>query len=49
MKTYRILITLPGSARCLYFALATDSCSAIVAAMTQYPDACRISAKRMTA
>ncbi|MCM2340438.1 hypothetical protein [Rhodoferax sp.] len=49
MKSYRILITQPDGSRCLFFGLYADGFDAVIQTMTTYPDAKRISARRISA
>lgn len=47
MKTYRILITQSNGSRCLISGLYSDGFEAVIQTMTTYPDAKRISARRL--
>lgn len=47
MKTYAIKITLPNGWQGSCYGLYCDGFEAIIQAMTNYPEACRISARRL--
>jgi hypothetical protein len=47
MKTYRIQITMPDGSLGRHYGLYSDGFEAVIQAMTNFPDACRISARRI--
>jgi hypothetical protein len=49
MKTYRLMVTQPDGSRCLFCGLYADGFDAVIQTMTTYPDAKRISARRIAA
>lgn len=47
MKTYRIQITMPDGSIGRHSGLYSDGFEAVIQIMTDFPDACRISARRI--
>ena len=47
MKTYRITITMPDGSQGRHLGIYSDGFNAVIAAMTNFPEAMRISARRL--
>lgn len=47
MRTYRIHITMPDGSLGRHYGLYSDGFEAVIQAMTNFPEACRISARRV--
>jgi hypothetical protein len=47
MNSYRIKITMPDGSSARHYGLYSDGFEAVIQAMTHFPDACRISARRI--
>lgn len=47
MKTYRIKITMPDGSTGRHYGLYSDGFEAVIQTITDFPEACRISARRI--